>query len=223
MEHRRLKKSAIYVIYSIGIIALIGTIYLIERQISKDKFKDKNPDYNYVNKTIFDEEVPVINEANGISLIRPYTDQNVKIIKNYYDYKGEEEDQKNSIFYHEDTYMQSTGVSYGGVDDFDVVAVADGTVVSVKEDKLLGNVVEIRHNDNLTSVYQSLKDVKVKKDDKVTQGQPIAKAGTSNIDTSLNNHVYFELIKDGQLVNPEEYFNQNKTEEKKEDNKTTQE
>ena len=207
MESRRIKKSAVYAIYSIGIIALIGTIYLIETSIAKDSFKENDDNYGYVSKTIFDETVPVINEANGVQLIRPYTDEKVKIVKNYYDYKGEEETQKNSIFFHEDTYMQSTGVSYGGVDDFDVVAVLDGTVTSVREDELLGTIVEIKHNNNLTSVYQSLKDVSVKKDDKVSQGQPIAKAGTSNIDTSLKNHVYFELIQDGKVINPEEQFN----------------
>ena len=207
MESRRIKKSAVYAIYSIGIIALIGTIYLIETSIAKDSFKENDDNYGYVSKTIFDETVPVMNEANGVQLIRPYTDEKVKIVKNYYDYKGEEETQKNSIFFHEDTYMQSTGVSYGGVDDFDVVAVLDGTVTSVREDELLGNIVEIKHNNNLTSVYQRLKDVSVKKDDKVSQGQPIAKAGTSNIDTSLKNHVYFELIQDGKVINPEEQFN----------------
>ena len=207
MESRRIKKSAVYAIYSIGIIALIGTIYLIETSIAKDSFKENDDNYGYVSKTIFDETVPVMNEANGVQLIRPYTDEKVKIVKNYYDYKGEEETQKNSIFFHEDTYMQSTGVSYGGVDDFDVVAVLDGTVTSVREDELLGNIVEIKHNNNLTSVYQSLKDVSVKKDDKVSQGQPVAKAGTSNIDTSLKNHVYFELIQDGKVINPEEKFN----------------
>jgi len=207
MESRRIKKSAVYAIYSIGIIALIGTIYLIETSIAKDSFKENDDNYGYVSKTIFDETVPVMNEANGVQLIRPYTDEKVKIVKNYYDYKGEEETQKNSIFFHEDTYMQSTGVSYGGVDDFDVVAVLDGTVTSVREDELLGTIVEIKHNNNLTSVYQSLKDVSIKKDDKVSQGQPIAKAGTSNIDTSLKNHVYFELIQDGKVINPEEQFN----------------
>ena len=207
MESRRIKKSAVYAIYSIGIIALIGTIYLIETSIAKDSFKENDDNYGYVSKTIFDETVPVMNEANGVQLIRPYTDEKVKIVKNYYDYKGEEETQKNSIFFHEDTYMQSTGVSYGGVDNFDVVAVLDGTVTSVREDELLGNIVEIKHNNNLISVYQSLKDVSVKKDDKVSQGQPIAKAGTSNIDTSLKNHVYFELIQDGKVINPEEKFN----------------
>lgn len=206
MESRRIKKSAVYAIYSIGIIALIGTIYLIETSIAKDSFKENDDNYGYVSKTIFDETVPVMNEANGVQLIKPYTDEKVKIVKNYYDYKGEEETQKNSIFFHEDTYMQSTGVSYGGVDDFDVVAVLDGTVTSVREDELLGTIVEIKHNNNLTSVYQSLKDVSVKKDDKVSQGQPIAKAGTSNIDTSLKNHVYFELIQDGKVINPEEQF-----------------
>lgn len=206
MESRRLKKSAVYVIYSIGIIALIGTIYLIEKSIAKDSFKEDKTNYEYVSKTIFDQSIPVMNEESGIQIIRPFTDNNVKIVKNYYDYKGEEESQKNSIFFHKDTYMQSTGISYGGVDEFDVVSVLDGTVINVKEDELLGNIVEIKHDNNITTVYQSLKDVTVKKDDRITQGQVIAKAGTSNIDTSLKNHVYFELIKDGKIVNPEDSF-----------------
>lgn len=213
MESRRLKSSAVIAIYSLGIIALIGTIYLIERSIAKDSFKEDETNYSYVSKTIFDESIPVMNEDGGVQIIRPYTNENVKIVKNYYDYKGEEETQKNSIFFHENTYMQSTGVSYGGVEDFDVVAVLDGTVTNVKEDELLGTIVEIKHSNNTTSVYQSLKDVSVKKDDQVSQGQTIAKAGTSNIDTNLKNHVYFELIKDGQVVNPEENFTKVNTEQ----------
>ena len=55
MESRRIKKSAVYAIYSIGIIALIGTIYLIETSIAKDSFKENDDNYGYVSKTIFDE------------------------------------------------------------------------------------------------------------------------------------------------------------------------
>lgn len=206
MESKRIKKSVIYTIYSLGIIALIGTIYLIEKSIAVDKFKEADYSYGYVSKTIFDESIPVMADEKEIVVVRPYTNEAVKMVKNYYDYKGEEATQEGSIFFHDDTYMQSTGISYGGIDDFEVVAVMDGTVTSIKEDDLLGNIVEINHDNNITSIYQSLKDISVKKGDQVSQGQLIAKAGTSNLDTTLGNHVYFELIKDGEIVNPEDYY-----------------
>ena len=107
---------------------------------------------------------------------------------------------------YEDTYMQSSGVSYGGVDNFDVVAILDGTVISVEKDDILGNVVQIQHSNDLISVYQSLKDVKVKLNDTVKQGTVIGSAGESNIDKSLGNHLYFELINKNSIVNPELYF-----------------
>ena len=58
----------------------------------------------------------------------------------------------------------------------------------------------------MISVYQSLSDVIVKKDDKVIQGQIIAKSGNSNINKDLGNHLHFELYYKGAIVNPEEYF-----------------
>ncbi len=204
MENRKLKKSVIYGIYSLMVIALVGTIYLVEKSISNAKFKDSDYVTRYVSTTIFDESIPVI--AADTKIIRPYNDENVKIVKNFYDYKGDAENQKNSIFMYEDTYMQSSGVSYGGVDSFDVLSVLDGTVISVEEDEVLGNVVQIKHSNDLISVYQSLKDVKVKMNDNVKQGDVIGTSGPSNIDTSLGNHLYFELISKSNIVNPELYY-----------------
>ena len=63
--------------------------------------------------------------------------------------------------------MQNSGVSYGGKESFDVVAILDGTVTNVAEDKLLGNVIEIKHDNDMISSYQSLSAVNVKKGDVV--------------------------------------------------------
>lgn len=202
MTNKNVKKSVIYGVYSLGVIALIGTIYLVESSVSKNKFVEQ--DYSYVSKTIFDEVIPVI--ATEEKIMKPYTDEDVKILKGYYDYKGEESNQKNAIIYYQNTYMQSSGVSYGKSDTFDVLAILPGTVVDVKEDELLGNIVEIKHSDKVISVYQSLSEVNVKKNDTVIQGQAIGKSGTSNIQTDLGNHIYFELIVNGTNVNPEEYY-----------------
>lgn len=206
MENRKIKKSVIYGIYSLAVVALIGTIYLVESSISNQNFEDEDYVNTYVSKTIFDESIPVVATDMEAKIIRPYTDQNVKIVKNFYDYKADAENQQNAIFMYEDTYMQSSGVSYGGVDNFDVVAILDGTVISVEKDDILGNVVQIQHSNDLISVYQSLKDVKVKLNDTVKQGTVIGSAGESNIDKSLGNHLYFELINKNSIVNPELYF-----------------
>ena len=79
----------------------------------------------------------------------------------------------------------------------------------MKDDELLGKIVEIKHNNDVISVYQSLGEVSVKKGDAVSQGQNIGKSGTSNISKDLGSHLHFELIVKGQTVNPEEYYDKN--------------
>lgn len=203
MTNRRLKKSVVPVLYVIAIITVLGCAYIIERTISNQKFKEEDH-YGYVNNTIFDETVPVVGEK--VVMIRPYKDAAISIVKNYYDYKADSAKQESSLIYHDNTYIQNSGVAYGGKDNFEVVAVLDGTVIDVKEDKLLGKIVQIKHANDFISVYQSLGTINVKKDDIVKQGDVIGTSGTSNISKELNNHLSFELIKSGQIVNPEEYY-----------------
>ena len=102
--------------------------------------------------------------------------------------------------------MQSSGVSYGKENVFDVVSIKDGTVIDVTEDELLGKTIQIKHSDDSISIYQSLSEVAVSKDEVVTRGQTIGKSGTSNVEKDLGNHVHFELIVAGNTVNPETYF-----------------
>ena len=82
--NRRLKKPVMYGLY-VGAIALVlGSIYLIEGNLSKGTFKEDDQDRpTYVSDTIFEEPVPVVGEETKI--IRPYTDAEIKIVKNYYD------------------------------------------------------------------------------------------------------------------------------------------
>jgi stage II sporulation protein Q len=105
--------------------------------------------------------------------------------------------------------MPNSSIAYGGVENFDVVAILDGTVIKVEEDELLGNIIEIEHNNKMISVYQSVSEVAVKENQVVKQGEIIAKGGESNLNLSLKNHLLFELIIDNNIVNPEDYFNKN--------------
>ena len=207
--NRRLKRSVVYSLYALSICMLIGGIILLEVNSKKLKSDNTNTNndnnYQYVSKTGIDKkDIPVVNTKN--TLIRPYKDTDIKIVKNFYDYKSTEEEQKNSLIYYEDTYIQSSGVSYGKEDEFDVIAVFAGKVISVKEDELLGNVVVIENSNGIKATYESIKDIKVKEGDTVSQGNMIAKSSTSNISKDLNNHLYFELTVKDTSVNPEKYF-----------------
>lgn len=203
MKQVRLKKSVLYGIYGIGVCAFFGTVFLIEGASSKKEMSKKEE--SYVTKTIFDNTINVVGEE--AKMVKPFTDPDIKIVKNYYNYKADDKTQQDSIIYYENTYMQSSGISYGGKEGFDIVAVFDGTVTSVKKDDILGTVIEIKHSDNVTSVYQSLSDTTVKENEAVTQGQIIGKSGESNLQKDLKDHLYFELLVDGNLKNPEECFN----------------
>ncbi len=206
MIKRKLKKFVVPAIYSIAIVISVFSMYLVKNIFTKNMDSNKN-ELEYVDNEIteVDTVIPVISTSTNI--IKPYTNTNVKIVNNFYNYQADEETQQNSILYYENTYMQNSGVDYAMNSEFDVISILNGTVIKVEENDILGVIVEIRHTNDLISVYQSLKDVSVKVDDKVVQGQVIAKSGTSNIDTSLTNHLHFELYHKGMVVNPEEYYN----------------
>lgn len=205
MTYRRLKKPVVYTLYAIGFILIISSIFLIQKSLYK-----KPDTTEYVNKTIFEDTVPVVSDTttnNNIEQIaNPYIDESVSITKKYYDYASDENEQKNSIIYYEGTYIPSTGITYKGKDTFDVVAILSGTVTSVRQDEILGNVIEIKHENNIVSIYQSLGEVSVKENDQVTQGQVIGKSGNSNIDKDSGNHLYFEISINNKIVNPLNYI-----------------
>lgn len=210
MTKRKLKPFVVPMMYTISVIMFVFSMYFIQKYIGTTGFAgDTLDNTEYVDQDIVNREdqVPVVNTDKLIS--KPYLDEKVTIGKNYYDYQADAESQENAIIYYGDTYMQNSGVDYICDSVFDVVSILDGTVTSVKEDDILGNIVEVRHNNDIISVYQSLSEVSVKENDKLLQGQVIGKSGTSNINSDLGNHLHFELYYKGKVVNPLEYYNKN--------------
>lgn len=200
---RQLKKSVVNGLYVISFTLLVGGIVLLG--VLTKKADSKN--YEYVSKGILDYEEYVQVVTTTPTIVRPYIDSNINVVKNYYDYLAESKLQEESLIYYEGTYIQSSGVSYSNGNVFDVISILNGTVKEVKEDATLGNIITIEHENGITSIYQSVSDIAVSTGDSVTQGQLIAKSSTSNISTELNNHLYFELIVNGECVNPENYYN----------------
>lgn len=197
----RLKPFVIPTVYTIFVALLIISVFLTSKTLSK---KDPSDEMHYVSESILDQYVPVMSEETVIK--RPYNNEKVTVAKGFYDYQAGEDRQKDAIIYHENTYMQNSGVDYKEENTFDAVAILDGEVLEVKEEELLGKTVSIRHDNDMISIYQSLSDVTVQKGDKVTQGQVIGKSGTSELNKEIGNHLHFELFVKGQVVDPESYF-----------------
>ena len=197
----RLKKYVIPCLYVVLFATVMTGAFLITKAMKKNE--PATPDYNYVSNIVTSDVVPTISETT--KLIKPYTDEKVTVGKSFYDYKAEASNQEKSITYYDGSYIQNSGIDYVLDQAFDVVAVLDGTVTSVKQDDILGTVVEIKHDNNYVTTYQSLSDVTVKKDDVVTQGQVIGKSGTNKLDKDMGNHLHFELYTNGQVVDPSLY------------------
>lgn len=215
MTKRKLKPFAVSMIYALSIVMLVLSIYFIQGIISNTVLKDKETEKmndgvnieNIITDSDYDtntNDIPVVNTDSQI--IRPFMDESVKVVKSYYDYQADSSSQENSILYYENTYMQNSGVDYAGSTEFDVVSILDGTVVSVTDDDILGTTIQIKHSNDLISVYQSMGSVNVQENDTITQGTVIGKSGESNISSDLGNHLHFELYHQGSVVNPEEYY-----------------
>lgn len=153
----------------------------------------------------YDHYIPVVRTNDTI--IRPYYDSGISIVLKYYDVTASEEEQQNSLIQYEGTYIQSNGVAYSKGNPFDVISILDGTVKEVKQDDILGNIIVIEHSNGYISTYESIDNISIETGMPVVQGQVIAKSATSNISKNLDNHLYFELAKDGENVNPELYYN----------------
>lgn len=197
------------IISIVALICLLGYAVTQSLSVAEDTYNDN---LDYVSYEILTDNVmPVSTEEaqTPMGIIRPYTDNNVEIGKSYYDYEAEEKSQEDAIIYYENTYIQNTGVDYVSENVFEVNAIADGTVLSVTTDDIVGTTIKIEHNNEMISVYQSVNDVKVKEKDQVTQGQVIATSGTNNISSDLGNHLHFELYNKNILVNPEDFFANN--------------
>lgn len=207
MIKRKLKPFVIPSLYTLAIILFVFSIYFFQNTIKGVFLSNDDVNTEYVDDDILEDEqyIPVVNTK--IEIIKPFINDKVTIAKSYYDYKAEADSQKNSIIYYENIYMQNSGVDYKLEEAFDVVSVLDGKVISVEDNDMMGTTVQIKHDNNLISVYQSLSNVKVKVDDTIIQGQVIAQSGESNINKDLGNHLHFELYHNGNIVNPEEYYN----------------
>lgn len=202
MTKKRLKD---WVIPALGVFVALGSIfcyYLLTYLITYEE--------NYTNSFVTDsliEDTITVNENVSHTITKPFISENVTISKYYYQTTDDNERQTNSLIKYQNIYMPNTGILYTSTENFDVVSISNGKVTSIKEDEILGYIVEIEHSNNLVSIYQSVKDVVVTEGQEINQGDIIAKSGPNNLEDSSENNLHFEVYKDGVLLNPETIYN----------------
>ena len=195
----KLKPFVFPVLYISLIFTVIVGLYFTSKSLKTD-VDDTLKDITYVSNTILDNKLPV-NKIDDV-IINPYTVDDVKIARYFYNLEDDADRQKESIIYYNNTYMQSSGIDYVKNDSFDVVSILDGTIIDIKEDELLGKIVEIKHNNELVSSYAGLSIVNVQKGEIVTKGMKIGISGTNRVNESLGNHLHFEIYQNGINVDP---------------------
>ena len=99
-----------------------------------------------------------------------------------------------------------TGVDIGNAPTgTDIYAVKSGKVITAGWNTAYGNRVIIDHGNGITTMYAHASKLLVKVGDTVTQGQVIAKVGSTGYSTGP--HLHFEVRKDGASQNPKNYIN----------------
>ncbi|MEG2457622.1 MAG: M23 family metallopeptidase [Bacilli bacterium] len=206
MIKSNVKKMLVPTIYLTSITLIIGSIVLLITGVNK--YLTVPSEYDYTYRGIFNNEtIPVMNEATAI--VKPYLSENVKIGKYFYDYEGDIKEQEGSLIYFESTYMQNSGIDYISETVFDVVSVLDGEVTKVEKNPTLGNIIQIKHANNLITIYEGVANVTVKIGDKVTQGQVLSISGNSLVNSNYTTSLHFEVYHKGEIIDPETFYSSN--------------
>ena len=203
MTRRKLKD---WVIPALGLLVLLGALfsyYLINNIINENLV----PDDSLVTDVLVDNTIDVQKEVE-VKLIKPYKGENITISKYFYNNNDDETRQQNSLIKYQNIYMPNTGILYSSDNEFEVISIYDGKITSIKQDEILGNIIEVEHENNLVTIYQSVKDVKVKVGDTIKQGTTLALSGPNKLEEEKSNCLHFEVYKDGSLINPEEFLKQ---------------
>ena len=117
---------------------------------------------------------------------------------------------KDNLIYSETLkeWVTHTGIDIKADKTSVIKASADGIVKSIVNDPRYGLTVVIEHDDGYETVYSNLLTAEfVVEGEEVTQGQTIGTAGnTAAFESAMESHLHFELLKDGEYLDPSIYL-----------------
>lgn len=187
--------------------AVILTAVLWYQNISNNVAENLNAPEQGEN-AINDQEAVEVNATKENFKIPALDPDSVNVVKKFYDPNASTEEQEAALVFYNNSYRMNKGIDIAREDqkEFDVVASLSGTVTKAKNDPILGYVVEIDHDNDLVTVYQSLADTNVQAGDKVEQNELIGTAGKNLFNEEDGIHVHFEIRQNGTAVNPLTYM-----------------
>ena len=213
MSKEKLKKVSLTkevkaaLVLSILAILLFGGSMIFANRNSEDVVGNNIQKHDDDSSYIDDTSTPITPTITEEKLLRPFN-VNSKIDRYYFEASEPIAIQEQAILEYKGKYMPSTAMEFTHNNEkFSIVAAFSGIVIERKTDSLYGNMVYIKNDDGLVSIYGSLEDIKVNVGDSVKQGDLIGKASTNTIDPNLNNHLHFAITKNGKTINPNKYFN----------------
>ena len=192
-------------IFYIGIIGVMVACILLVITGIKNYVEDSNKT-KFTLDSVFEDIVETVNKTESNTIIKPFTSDKVKVGRTFYGYKSEAKKQESSLIVYENTYMQNNGVDYVCSDEFDVVSVLAGEIISIEDNDVYGKVVTIKHNENLTSVYSNIKSITAKVGYKISQGEILGVSNKSSLESSDKNMLHFEVYYKGNSIDPENLY-----------------
>ncbi len=102
------------------------------------------------------------------------------------------------------TSKRHNGVDFAGKPDSPIVVTADGVVRHAGWVPSFGQTILVDHGLGYSTLYAHTAGAQVKAGDVVKRGDKIATMGSSG--RSTGTHLHYEVWKDGQAVNPRNYF-----------------
>lgn len=153
------------------------------------------------------DKVTIETNAQSESMKYPFKEtlqDSIEVVQHYYDMDADEATREKSILVFNQQYRTSTGVSLSMKGEpFEVIAAMSGTVEEVNLDPFEGDEIVLSHANGMQTKYRSVTGILVKVGDVVDQGQALATSSESEWNPTAGNHLQFDVLEDGVLINPE--------------------
>lgn len=202
MKKRKLKGFVLPTLYLLITITIFTGVILLG-----EDYDFATKDYDYTTEILDKTVVPVMTEDNNSNIImNPVEEGKANITIHYYNSKGTEEEQRNSLIYYENTYMPNTGVLYTSDEVFNILNIFDGKVSEIKDDEFFKKCIVIEHDNNIKSYYYGVDEITVAVGDELNAGDML---GISRNNEIMNNKQSFllEVYHNNKLINPESVIN----------------